>query len=191
MIDFFTFVETKDQDMNEITDNFKKVLFANYANFEGRASRSEYWLFHMVFQLLSMLLFVPLFFVAFFAIIGLFRGTSTFSTIGLIALVVGVLLLIILCFAMIVPSIAVTARRLHDVGYSGWYMLIGLIPMGSLVVFAFLLQDSVEGANEYGDDPKAEERSYYRILVAQQAVTATASSNLQDEYSRTNENQGL
>jgi uncharacterized membrane protein YhaH (DUF805 family) len=55
----------------------------------------------------------------------------------------------------LLPSLAVTARRLHDVGKSGWFMLISLIPVIGLYLIYLLVQDSQEGTNIYGPNPKA------------------------------------
>ena len=57
--------------------------------------------------------------------------------------------------AIIVPSLAVTVRRLHDVGRSGWWILISLIPLiGGIVIFVFMVLDSHEGENRFGPNPK-------------------------------------
>ena len=57
--------------------------------------------------------------------------------------------------AMIVPSFAVLARRLHDTDRSGWWILIGLIPIiGTIVLFVFAVLDSEEGENRFGPNPK-------------------------------------
>jgi uncharacterized membrane protein YhaH (DUF805 family) len=61
---------------------------------------------------------------------------------------------------MLLPFLAVAARRLHDTGKSGWWQLIALIPyLGALVLIAFLIRDSVPGSNAYGPNPKAVERA--------------------------------
>ena len=58
--------------------------------------------------------------------------------------------------AVLLPSLAVGARRLHDTGRSGWWLLIGLIPcIGFIVLIVFLVQDSQAGDNQYGPNPKA------------------------------------
>lgn len=58
--------------------------------------------------------------------------------------------------AMIVPSIAVTARRLHDINRSGWWQLIGLIPIiGWIILIVWCATDSDLGSNQYGENPKA------------------------------------
>ena len=58
--------------------------------------------------------------------------------------------------AILIPSIAVVVRRLHDTGRSGWWLLIGLIPvLGSIVLIVFFVLDSEPGENAYGANPKA------------------------------------
>ncbi|WP_243398301.1 DUF805 domain-containing protein [Deinococcus koreensis] len=76
------------------------------------------------------------------------------SGIGLISLILAVLY----ALAVFVPSLAVTVRRLHDTGKSGWWYLIGLIPLvGGLVLLVFTVLDSEPGSNRWGPNPKAHE----------------------------------
>ena len=108
--------------------------FKNYATFTGRARRSEYWYF-MVFNLLA------------FFCIG-FAGRIIDDSAGGILAVIYVL-------ASIVPSIALIVRRLHDVGKSGWFYLIGLIPIiGGIWLLVLYCTDSEFGPNQYGPNPK-------------------------------------
>ncbi len=112
-----------------------------YAVFEGRARRKEYWFF-------------VLFYVIFACGLGLvdgFVGTVYYFD-GAAA---GVVLSVLYALAMLVPSISVTARRLHDIGRSGWWILIGLIPLiGTIVLLVFMVLDSQEGENRFGPNPK-------------------------------------
>ncbi|MBE8727474.1 DUF805 domain-containing protein [Flavobacterium sp. KB82] len=105
---------------------FKKVVFENYANFDGRARRREYWMFVLGY-------YVLIFVLAFVSAI--------VPIVGPLVLAVGVL-------GVIVPSIAVSVRRMHDVGKSGWYCL---IPYYNLYLYCI---DGEKGANQYGPDPK-------------------------------------
>ena len=60
--------------------------------------------------------------------------------------------------AMLIPSLAVTFRRLHDTDRSGWWLLIGFVPLiGSIVILVFMIQDSQPGESQYGTNPKATE----------------------------------
>jgi uncharacterized membrane protein YhaH (DUF805 family) len=109
-----------------------------YADFKGRARRKEYWLFLLFANLIGFLLLI------------IEMMTETFNY----ALHFGPLSLL---FALLifVPYIAVTVRRLHDVGKSGWMMLIVLIPIAGLIwFFILMIRDSEPGQNKYGENPK-------------------------------------
>jgi len=122
-------------------DWYKKVVFENYANFKGRARRSEYW----YFALGNLILFIIA------AVIDNVAGIN-FDPIpyGPIYLLVGL--------ATFIPSLAVLVRRLHDVGKSGWFLLLNLIPVVSLyLVYLVYIKKGDVGDNQYGPDPKHED----------------------------------
>lgn len=120
--------------MNYYLDVLKK-----YAVFEGRARRKEYW-----------------FFVLFNFLIGVGLGIID-NVIGLSGEgAAGGLLSLIYTLAVLVPSIAVAVRRLHDTDHSGWWLLIGFVPLiGIIVLFIFMVLDSQPGDNRFGPNPKA------------------------------------
>ncbi len=124
-------------------DWYKKVMFENYSNFQGRARRSEYWYFALMNALISLVIIIPgiLFLVADILSLGI-----TFVVIfGLYHL------------ATIIPTLAVAARRMHDINKSGWYYFIQFIPLIGGIWFLFLLfTEGDNGANNYGTDPKDE-----------------------------------
>ncbi len=109
--------------------------FKKYAQFSGRARRSEFW----YFNLFHILVLVGIFYI----IITLNIPTYFIA-----------ILLFYFGFSFI-PNLSVTVRRLHDTNRSGWWYFISFIPLGSFVLLIFLLQDSYEGRNRYGLDPKA------------------------------------
>ena len=112
-------------------------VWKNAFNFNGRAQRSEYW-----------------FFVLFNFIAGLVLGFA--DGILIAALEVPPVLGTLYSLAAIIPSIAVGVRRLHDIGKSGWMMLLGLIPcIGTILLIVWFCQDSEADANDYGPNPKA------------------------------------
>lgn len=117
---------------------YLKVVRDNYANFEGRARRKEYWMF-MLFQII---------FYVFLGLIGAFFVESSNSSLGLIPL--GLYML-----ATFIPSLAVSARRLHDIGKTGWFYLVRFIPyIGGIWFLILMVQNGNTGPNEYGIDPK-------------------------------------
>jgi len=131
-----------------------KVL-KNYAVFSGRARRKEYWmfiLFNFIFGLVA-------------SFIDLGIGLLTFAVFGL------GLLYILYTLAVFVPGLAVSVRRLHDVGKSGWYYLIILIPIaGPIWLLVLLCTDSQPGDNKYGPNPKEEEESGKAIADYNKAI---------------------
>ena len=104
--------------------------FARYATFEGRSSRSAYWWFYLFGVLVTIAALL----------IDLALGTN-----GIIYGVSGL--------ALLLPSLAVFFRRLHDAGHSGWWLLIGLLPLiGAIVLLVFTLQGS-DQPNQWGNGP--------------------------------------
>ena len=123
-------------------DYYKSVL-KNYANFDGRARRSEYW----YYTLMNVIIVIAL---------EILLGVGAMASSAL-ALIVG-LLLIVYAIGTLVPSIAVMVRRLHDIGKSGWWYFIALIPLaGPIWLIVLLATDSQPGSNEYGINPKTGE----------------------------------
>ena len=106
-------------------DWYKKVVFENYANFTGRARRSEYWYYTLCNVIISLIMYVLI-------IIAVAIGSDGESPGILFYLLYGILMIYVL--ATFLPTLAVVVRRLHDTGKSGWYYLIGLIPLvGSIL----------------------------------------------------------
>ena len=118
--------------------NWYREALRKYATFEGRARRKEYWFFAL-FNFLAVVIL---------SIVDM--GIGTFNEEAEIGLLGGVYLL-----AVLVPSIAVTVRRLHDTDRSGWWILLNFIPLiGSIVILVFTLLDSQPGGNRFGPNPK-------------------------------------
>lgn len=133
-------------------NDYLNVIRNNYANFSGRARRCEYWMFTLINTIISIVLYLL---VALFALPSLLSGrdggSSTFTPLGILPLA----LYTIYILAIVVPGLAVSARRLHDAGYSGWLYLIVLVPfIGSVVLLVLMIQDSKPGDNKWGANPK-------------------------------------
>lgn len=111
---------------------YLKVLKQHYADFNGRARRQEYWMYTLVNTIVLIVLAVLMQLSHLFAIAYVIYALGT-----------------------MLPSLAVAARRLHDVGKSGWFMLISAIPLVGLYLLYLLVQDSQKGTNAYGPNPKA------------------------------------
>jgi uncharacterized membrane protein YhaH (DUF805 family) len=112
----------------------------NYATFSGRARRKEFWLFVLLNFIISVIL------------IGVDLSTGTFSEKTGVGLLGGVY-----AWAVVLPSLALTVRRLHDTDRSAWWLLILLIPfIGAITLLVYSAQDSMPGQNQYGANPKEE-----------------------------------
>jgi uncharacterized membrane protein YhaH (DUF805 family) len=122
--------------------NWYLKVFRDYFNFEGRARRSEYWMFSLYNFSFATILFI---------IDAIFRLSLNFFPFGWFCILYAV--------TSFVPSIAVTVRRLHDVGKSGWMILLCLIPFfGGIWLFILLILNGDSQKNEYGENPKFESK---------------------------------
>ena len=117
--------------LNEIKKSVETVVLKNYVNFEGRATRPEYWWFVLAYAIVNIILsLIPR---------------------------VGTILSGILGLAVLIPSIGVGVRRLHDINKSGWWYLLILIPLvGAIILIVWLAKPSDNGENQYGERPRWE-----------------------------------
>lgn len=116
-----------------IIENFNDVIQNKYADFEGRARRSEFWYFILAVTILYIL-----------------AGIVDAFTWGY-PILMGLLIL-----GLFIPSLALVVRRLHDTNKSGWFYLLNIVPFGGLVLLVFYCMEGTPGPNNYGPDPKNE-----------------------------------
>jgi uncharacterized membrane protein YhaH (DUF805 family) len=126
--------------------NWYLQVLKNYTVFSGRARRKEYWMFA---------LFNLIFFIVAMIIDNVLGTTFKFnSPYGSHSLPYGYFYLLY-ALAVLIPGLAVAVRRLHDVGKSGWMILIALIPIiGAIWLFVLMVTNSDTGVNQYGPNPK-------------------------------------
>lgn len=141
-------------DVNAVIENFKNVVTKHYVDFHGRARRREFWWYVLVIVILSVIAYV----------IDRLLGMQIVSA--------------LLTLALLLPNLAVSVRRLHDVGKSGWWILLPLAPWLCMIAFFFMFQwtlamvfgvvtlatwvlliwwyaqPGTAGQNKYGPDPK-------------------------------------
>jgi uncharacterized membrane protein YhaH (DUF805 family) len=116
----------------QLVEAWKKVVLENYANFSGRARRSELWWYVLANTIIFVVLNI------------LTNITDLFSLVASLY-----------WLAVLIPGIAVGVRRLHDIGKKGLWLLIAFIPLiGGLVLIYWAVQDSHRGSNEWGVSPK-------------------------------------
>ena len=128
-------------------------VLVKYADFGGRATRSEYWWFNF-FNLIVIVALAVL------------AGAA-----------IGPLVLLGYAIAIIVPSLAVSVRRLHDTNRNGWWLLLGLIPFGGLVLLIFYVTEGTPGPNNYGSELGMNEGGSSRRI-------ATRNVQMEDELMR-------
>ena len=117
--------------------NWYLEALKKYAVFSGRARRKEFWMYWLFYMIVAIVL-------------GIIDGVLGLRS-GGVGLLGGLYSL-----ALLVPSLAVSVRRLHDTNRSGWFILIGLIPVvGWIILLVFYCMDSQAGDNQYGPYPKA------------------------------------
>ncbi len=121
--------------MVSFTEAIKTCLIKKFATISGRATRAEFWWFQLFIYLTLFILLI----------IGFFLGESGGRTFWNLC--------VLFYIVMIIPNFCSRIRRLHDGGYSGWYLMWGLLPyIGGIIVFVALLKGS-DWHNEYGPDP--------------------------------------
>jgi len=136
--------------MSVFNEYFVDTLKNRYAKFDGRARRSEYW----YFQLFYMIFLIGILFVSILMVGGIERLDE-----GNGFALLPFSLLIIFFLGMFIPSLALSVRRLHDTGKSGWWLLLSIIPLvssiGWIVLLVFYCLEGEHRSNIYGPNPKA------------------------------------
>ncbi len=119
--------------------------FSQYVTFSGRASRSEYWYFTLFIILVEIV-------VQILAALGRLSGSP-----GMMMAGAGLsILLALFMLAIFLPGLAVIVRRLHDIDRSGWWYLIGLVPLvGVILLLVWFCSRGTNGPNRFGADPLA------------------------------------
>jgi uncharacterized membrane protein YhaH (DUF805 family) len=119
----------------QMVDIWKTVVLQRYTKFDGRAGREEFWWYALATWLLYAVGWI---------VTGILFAIS--SALGWIAFII----MFGLSLALIVPSIALAIRRLHDTNKSGWWLLIGMIPFGGIVLLVFYILEGTNGPNDHG-----------------------------------------
>lgn len=122
-----------------LLDYFKLCVLQKFATFSGRARREEYWLFYLDCLIVSSAL----------------SSLSLSLVHNIVANVIVTTISVAWTLFVLIPSLAVLVRRLHDTNRSGWWLLLFLLPIiGGIVLFVFTVLPGTVGENDYGDDPK-------------------------------------
>lgn len=151
-------------------------VMRKYAVFRGRARRKEYWMF----QLTNMLVIIILAFSLALVIPSAIHQNRS-------PLLLFVVLIVAYILAAAVPSVAVSVRRLHDTNLSGWWVLLGMVPLGGIVLLVMHVLDSVPGPNLYGPNPKGVSSPAYAgqvVASTSQAMASAAGAGVASQSSR-------
>ncbi len=117
------------------------LAWQRFAEFGGRSRRMEYWMYTLFY---------------FIILIALYLGIFGFGLAHLQALgAICTFLSIAYAFVAFIPGLACAVRRLHDSGKTGWWILLGIVPVADIVLLVFLCLDGDAGENRYGPNPKA------------------------------------
>lgn len=117
--------------------NWYFEVLKKYAVFRGRARRMEYWMFFLINTIIAL---------GFCMVEGVV-GIATKSDQGILTM--------LYILSIMLPGIAVGVRRLHDIGRSGWWLLISVVPIiGGIILLVYMIQDSQPSGNQYGPNPK-------------------------------------
>lgn len=143
-----------------------KSAFVNQFDFKGRSSRSEYWYFQLFGAVVSLAISIP-FLICIIIFAATMTGISTSmyddyylssaSLIGMGSITVSMVIYMVMFLGIVsgvllIPSVALTIRRLHDTGKSGWFYFLAFIPYaGAIVMLVFTILESDNGTNKYGD----------------------------------------
>ena len=124
-------------------------FWKNYVNFKGRASRGQYWWVVLANALINVVLMT-----VYFTQLSVDQyGYSTVSSLGAAASGISALY----ALAVIIPTLSLSIRRLHDTGRSVWWYLINFVPcVGGIIFFVFTCLAGTDGNNQYGPDPRRE-----------------------------------
>tara|TARA_B100001250_G_C19242209_1_gene547038 strand:- start:104 stop:478 length:375 start_codon:yes stop_codon:yes gene_type:complete len=121
--------------------NYYLSAMQNYAEFNGRSRRKEFWMFTLIY---TVILIVAMILDSLF---GSYYYIGDVEIIGYLELITSII--------HIVPSIAVTIRRLHDINKTGWFFCVILIPLAGIIWYLVMMcTNGTNGENEYGTDPK-------------------------------------
>lgn len=140
-----------------IVSTIKKSIVHDYANFKGRSSRREYILFFAFYLGLLLIAQTTQILVSEISYAVYANKAEPFT--GALAMLGGIdnilrLFVWVLILALVIPSLSITVRRLHDINYSGWWYLLVVVPVvGFLVYLVLLFWRGTKGANRFGQDP--------------------------------------
>lgn len=128
-----------------------RTCLHKYADFNGRASRSEFWWFYLFTILVSLVMTIPIFIFTFLLVAAGDNGAG----VGLFTVltVLWSIVVVVVSIGLVIPLLAAGARRLHDYGQTAWWLLLYFVPCGNIVLIIFWALDGTPADNPYGPRP--------------------------------------
>lgn len=128
-----------------------RTCLRKYADFNGRASRSEFWWFFLFTALVSLVLTIPIYVLIFM----LAAASESAAGTGLLTVltIVWSLVIVAVSIALLIPLLAAGSRRLHDSGQTAWLLLLYFVPCGNIALIVLWALDGTPGDNPYGPPP--------------------------------------
>jgi uncharacterized membrane protein YhaH (DUF805 family) len=151
---------------------FYVKCWKHYADFKGRADKKEFWYFSLIHFFVTGL------------VMSIFLGNLS----NLINMGTAVVICLILFIPLCIPALSVSIRRLHDIGQSGWWMLVNIIPLvGQLILLVFFCMNSQSGSNHWGDNPNEENghSGGYASLSREKTVRANVNETGRQQFKET------
>jgi uncharacterized membrane protein YhaH (DUF805 family) len=128
-----------------------RACFGKFADFQGRASRSEFWWFFLFSVLVSLGMTIPLY--VLMAIAAVAGDNAAGAGLAAVIAIIWSIAVVIITIVLLIPLLAVGARRLHDYGQSAWFLLLYFVPCGNLVLIVLWALGGTPGDNPYGPRP--------------------------------------
>ncbi len=128
-----------------------RPCFGKYADFQGRASRSEFWWFFLFTALVSLALSLPLY--VLMVIVAVAGNSSTGAGVAAVITIIWSIIVTVVAIGLLIPLLAAGARRLHDYGQSAWFLLLYFVPCGNIALIVLWALGGTPGDNPYGPRP--------------------------------------
>lgn len=128
-----------------------RTCFGKYADFQGRASRAEFWWFFLFAALVNLVLVIPLYVLT--AVLAMAGDSGTGAGVAAVISILWSIAVIVVAIGLLIPLLAAGARRLHDYGQSAWFLLLYFVPCGNIVLIVLWALAGTPGDNPYGPRP--------------------------------------
>ena len=128
-----------------------RTCLRKYADFNGRASRPEFWWFFLFTALVSLVLTIPLYVIVF--LLAAASESAAGTGVLTVLIIIWSIVMVAVSIALLIPLLAAGSRRLHDYGQTAWLLLLYFVPCGNIALIVLWALDGTPGDNPYGPRP--------------------------------------